>query len=169
MNEELKILANHMRNPYENIDIEYIDENKIKKLLDKNEIIKIYELFPSLITKNSYYYIMTKTKGTYVVTNENSNIIKKQLNSNIEFITVDERILDIIYSYDKLPIYNRLNGSKIKVLIAANDFSLIEWMGNYEPYVIVSVFDTNNGTWLSGTYFSNIIDAVNTYYNNFRR
>ena len=167
MNEELKILANHMRNPYENIDIEYIDENKIKKLLDKNEIIKIYEFLPSLITKNSFYYIMTQTKGTYVVTSENSNIIKQQSNSKIEFISVDERILDIIYSYDKLPIYNKSNGSKIKVLIASNHFSLIEWIGNYEPYVIASLFNRNDVTWLSGTYFSNIIDAVNSYYKNF--
>ena len=125
MNEELKILANHMRNPYENIDIEYIDENKIKKLLDKNEIIKIYEFLPSLITKNSFYYIMTQTKGTYVVTSENSNIIKQQSNSKIEFISVDERILDIIYSYDKLPIYNKSYGSFAFLIIVCNENHLL--------------------------------------------
>ncbi|MCI8397694.1 MAG: hypothetical protein HFJ52_08890 [Clostridia bacterium] len=167
MNEELKLLANHMRNLYKNI--ENIDEQKLEKLLNKDEIKTIYELSPSLITENSFYYIITKTNCTYIFTSEDDNSIKKKINSDIEFISVDERILDIIYSYDKLPIYNRLNGSKIKVLVAANDFSLIEWIGNYEPYVIVALFDTNNATWRRGTYFSNIIDAVNTYYNDFRR
>lgn len=166
MQDDLKLLADYCYNKNSKVKIKKIWENQIKELFENDDVKVIYEMY-NTNNPGAWYYIIAKNNMRFIVQHKLNNVITKMMMSSLiydsQYTQVESRLLDIIYNYDKLPIKNRSNGSIVKFLLISGKYALIEeTIGKYKFYNTLIY-----GVPLYDVYLTNIITAVNTFYNEF--
>lgn len=166
MDENLVILADYIQNVYGKNKITHIWQKEVQLLFDNDKVDKVYEIYEDGYI-GAWYYIVSKRNMRYIVkhilNDGNTKLMMASFLYEKRPIKININLLSIIYNYDKLTVYNKLDGSKFKVLAINNKYSLIEEISNDKTiYMIIE-----NG--VSGTFlkFSNLIIAVNIFYKDF--
>ena len=123
MDEELKLLADYCFNEDSKVKIKIIWKEEVEKLLKEDDIKMIYELYTTN-EPGAWYYIISKENMRYIVKHKlndvNTQMMMKPFLCDKQYEEVDNKLLSIIYTYDKLPIKKKSNGCIIKIL-AANE------------------------------------------------
>ena len=168
MNEDLKKLIDYKFNLDKTKKVIILTLEELTELVNQDNIKIIYGVLEDGVTEPWYYLITKDNKEIFIDINDNEDkidaligkILKKEKE---EYIELTNKELEYIYNLNNVPIISKYDGTKIRVLEYGNDYSLIEWIGNYEPYIIALKFNKETGSWLSGRYFKDLIQALKTY------
>ena len=163
MDEELKLLADYCFNEDSKVKIKIIWKEEVEKLLKDDDIKMIYELYTTN-EPGAWYYIISKENMRYIVKHKlndvNTQMMMKPFLCDKQYEEVDNKLLSIIYTYDKLPIKKKSNGCIIKILAANEKYALVEeQIGDIKYYSIlvygVPVYDckTTNLTIATNMFF----------------
>lgn len=168
MNENLKILADYIHNVYGKNKITHIWQNEVKDLFKNDKVDVMYEIYDNDYI-GAWYYIITKNNMKYIVKHILNNGNTKMMMESYLFlydktpIKLNSKLLDIIYNYDKLTVYDEPNDCKSRVLIVNHKYSLIEEI-NKDKKVYMILENLRSGVYLK---FANLITAVNIFYADF--
>jgi len=164
-NLEMLLDYNYGRNP--NLNISSITVKEVEKLIKENRVICIFGIIECGVTE-AWHFIIAENNSCYVLSKSDDEYMNYLISNLVKvdkekYIEVESRELDFIYSFNNETIIKRYDGTEITKYAKRKNYSLIKW-GKKGPYVIVLDLDEKSGTWLSGRYFNNLIDATIEFY-----